>query len=403
MVFLLMLTVYGMGFQYNNIYRIGSIFPSDIVLLLISVYYLIKYRNVGTKKIYFYAFLVAMTEFIIGIICGNAFGNILRDVKIFLYFFAIYLILKGYCEVERKVDKLYKYYICVVFLSVVLNVINFFSNGLANIDQGEILRTFAIGLGWGAVVPISLIANTYKNEIFKKYGKIRYYIIEVIAVVCVALSCTRTAWISFIIAFLLKKIFVDKITITVSGLARTAATVLAVALVIGWLYQDKNPVFMALYNRFTGITEAISDDDSTFAYRLNDVSSSFYKFESPRIIWGYGFGDTRKPYGYRIAKTDAEVGCENSYFYYVWKYGILFSIVLVVVLVRKLKKLWHQSKASRVWAVYLIVYMVIGAMSGNLNNTYSIAIFALYFILATYAHDEIKLLGLCGGKTRRKM
>jgi hypothetical protein len=398
MIFLLMLTVYGMGFQYNNIYRMGSIFPSDLVLLLVSGYYVIKYRNVGIKKTYVYAFLVAMVEFCIGIMSGSAIGNILRDVKIFLYFFAIYLILKGFCDVEQKIEKLYKYYAVVVVLSVALNIINFFSNGLANIDQGEILRTFAIGLGWGAVVPISLIANTFKSEIGQKYGVVVYYTIEIVSIVCVALSCTRTAWISFIVAFSLKRVFVDKISINVSSLIKASAVVILVVLLIGKLYQDKNPVFMVLYNRFAGITEAISDDDSTFAYRLNDVSSSFYKFESPRIICGYGFGDTRKPYGYRISETDAEVGCENSYFYYVWKYGILFSVALAVALIKKINRLWNQSKVAKVWTVYLIVYMAIGAMSGNLSNTYSIAIYALYFILADYANDELELIGLCNSE-----
>ena len=398
MIFLLMLTVYGMGFQYNNIYRMGSIFPSDLVLLLVSGYYVIKYRNVGIKKTYVYAFLVAMVEFCIGIMSGSAIGNILRDVKIFLYFFAIYLILKGFCDVEQKIEKLYKYYAVVVVLSVALNIINFFSNGLANIDQGEILRTFAIGLGWGAVVPISLIANTFKSEIGQKYCVVVYYTIEIVSIVCVALSCTRTAWISFIVAFSLKRVFVDKISINVSSLIKASAVVILVGLLIGKLYQDKNPVFMVLYNRFAGITEAISDDDSTFAYRLNDVSSSFYKFESPRIICGYGFGDTRKPYGYRISETDAEVGCENSYFYYVWKYGILFSVALAVALIKKINRLWNQSKVAKVWTVYLIVYMAIGAMSGNLSNTYSIAIYALYFILADYANDELELIGLCNSE-----
>lgn len=169
-------------------------------------------------------------------------------------------------------------------------------------------------------------------------------------------------------------------------------------LIIGKFYQDKNPVFMVLYNRLTGITEEILDDESTFAYRLNDVSSSFYKFESPQIICGYGFGDTRKPYGYRADETNAEVGCENSYFYYAWKYGMLFSIALAIELIKKMRKLWNQSKATKVWTVYLVVYMTIGAMSGNLNNTYSIATYALYFILATYADDEIKKLGLYSNK-----
>lgn len=393
-----MLTVYGMGFHYNNVYRMGSIFPSDIILLLVSGYYAIKYRNIGIKKRYFYAFLVAMVEFCIGIIKGNIFGNILRDAKIFLYFFVIYLILKGYCEVERKIDRLYKYYIGTVVLSVVLNVINFFSNGLVNIDQGEILRTFAIGLGWGAVVPISLIVNTYKNEILQKYGNILYYSIEIVSVVCVALSATRTAWISFLVVFLIKRIFVDKISINRSNLIKASAIFFVMILIIGKFYQDKNPVFMVLYNRLTGITEEILDDESTFAYRLNDVSSSFYKFESPQIICGYGFGDTRKPYGYRADETNAEVGCENSYFYYAWKYGMLFSIALAIELIKKMRKLWNQSKATKVWTVYLVVYMTIGAMSGNLNNTYSIATYALYFILATYADDEIKKLGLYSNK-----
>ena len=42
--------------------------------------------------------------------------------------------------------------------------------------------------------------------------------------------------------------------------------------------------------------------------------------------------------------------------------------------------------------------MAIGAMSGYLSNTYSIAIYALYFILADYANDELELIGLCNSE-----
>ena len=403
MVFLLILGVYGMGFHYNDIYRFGSIFPSDILLAVTLIYYIFIYRNTKIKKKFIYAILIAIFEFFLGLLAGNSFGNILRDFKIFLYFFAIYWILEQYCKNTKRIHKLFKYYIIVVFISIVLNIVEFFNNGLTNIESGEILRTFAIGLGWGAIVPISMIINTYRKEFCNKYGVVLYYILEIASLLCVVLSCTRTTWISLIVAFILKKIIVDKINININAIIKTAFIVLAIILVINHLYREKNPVFMVLYNRFSGISEAMSDEDSTFAYRINDVSSSFYKFESPRIIWGYGYGDTRKPFGYRMSETEAEVGCENSYFYYIWKYGIFFSILLFFSLFKKMKKIWCKSKASKVWIIYFVVYMAIDAMSGNLSSTYSIAIYALYFILATYVDEGLEEFGINNDTKVRKI
>ena len=385
MIFILMIFVYGMGFYYNNVYRIGSIFPSDIILMLSILYTLFVAQKYTVKRKIVYALLIALFETVIGMVAGNELGNVLRDLKIFIYFFVIYWIFNVYCEKESNIKKLFRYYLVVVILSVVLNVVSFFSNGLANIDKGEILRTFAIGLGWGAVVPTFLIVNTYRAEFVKQYGLFVYNCIEIVSVICVAISCTRTAWISLMVTFVLKKLLVDKIRIDVNSLIRVVCLAVVVIMAFQYLYRSNNLVFNVLYDRFYGITDAIQDDNSTFAYRLDDVSSGFYKFESPRIIIGYGYGDARIPYSYRKLETDAEVGSENSYFYYVWKYGIVFALILFVLVLEELRKLWRGTRASKVWAIYLLVYMLIGSMSGNLSNTYSIAIYALYFILAQNA------------------
>lgn len=394
MIFILMIFVYGMGFFYNNVYRIGSIFPSDIILLLSILYTLFVTKKYTMKRKIAYALIIALFETVIGIVAGNELGNILRDLKVFIYFFVIYWILNVYCEKESNIKKLFRYYLVVVVISVVLNVVSFFENGLVNIDKGEILRTFAIGLGWGAVVPTFLIVNTYREEFVEQYGLFVYNFIEIVSIMCVAISCTRTAWISLIVVFALKKLLVDKIRIDVNSLIRATCLIVVVIAAFQYLYQSNNPIFNVLYERFSGITDAIQDDNSTFAYRIDDVSSSFYKFESPRIIVGYGYGDTRIPYSYRKFETDAEVGCENSYFYYVWKYGIVLTVILFVLVLEELRKLWRGTRASKVWAIYLFVYMLIGSMSGNLSNTYSIAIYALYFILAQNADIGLQTFGI---------
>ena len=394
MIFILMIFVYGMGFYYNNVYRIGSIFPSDIILVVSILYTLFMTKKYTVKRKIVYALIIALLETMIGILAGNELGNILRDLKVLIYFFVIYWILNVYCEKESNIKKLFRYYLVVVVISVILNVVSFFANGLANIDKGEILRTFAIGLGWGAVVPAFLIVNTYREEFVKQYGVFVYNIIQVVSIICVAISCTRTAWISLIVVFALKKLIVDKIRINVNSLIRATCLIVVVIVALQYLYRSNNPIFNVLYERFSGITDEIQDDNSTFAYRLYDVSSSFYKFESPRIIIGYGYGDTRIPYSYRIFETDAEVGCENSYFYYVWKYGIILTVILFVLVLKELIKFWRGTRASKVWAIYLFVYMLIGSMSGNLSNTYSIAIYALYFILAENADIGLQTFGI---------
>lgn len=387
-----MFFVFGMGFHYNDVFRMGAIFPSDIILALTILYMLFTSKNLTIKRKIVCAFVIALFEIGIGMVARNELGNILRDFKIFIYFFAIYWVLDIYCEKEKNVGKIFKYYLFVVSMSVVLNVMNFFENGLTNIDKGEILRTFAIGLGWGAVVPMLLIVNTYRDEFVKRYGAFAYYSIELASLMCVAISCTRTAWISLLIAFVLKKILVDRTKINANSLIRVLCVVTVAVVVVQCLYKSNNPVFNVLYSRFTGIIDAIQEDDSTWAYRIDDVSSSFYKFMSPRIIIGYGYGDTRIPYGYRKFEIDAEVGCENSFFYYVWKYGIIFTAILFALVLKKIGELWKRTRASKVWAVYLFVYMVIGSMSGNLSNTYSIAIYALYFILAENIDTGLRTL-----------
>lgn len=396
MIFIFMLSIYGMGFYYNEMYRIGSsIFPSDLALIGMIFYLWIRNQVLRIPKNMMYAFFIVLFELAVGLAAGNYIGNILRDVKIAIYFLGVYFILNTFCQNRDDVEKLFKSYFIIVGLSIVANFYDFITHGLTNIDQGEILRTFSIGMGWGCVIPIFLLVNTYSEMIKKQYGIIVYYGLNVLSLVCIALSSTRTLWISVAVAFFIKKVLIDHLRFTLNGMVSAFFSVGILVAVCMFLYKSNNLIFMSIYNKFTEISSAFADEDSTLLYRLQDITSAFYKFDSPRIVWGYGYGDTRLPYGYRIWETSEEVNCENSYFYYVWKYGIIIAIILFTTVINKLKRLWMSgSKGVRVWVVYMTVFMIVGSMSGNLNSNYSIALYALHFTIANHMDVGLKLFHL---------
>ena len=300
------------------------------------------------------------------------------------------------CKDKRGVETLFKTYLVVIVVSIGLNLYLFFTKGIQNIESGELLRTFAVGLGWGAVIPIFLVVGSYKTVFIKEYSSIRYWFLQMGALICIVLSNTRTLWITFIITYILKMIFVDNVIkkVSVKRLCSVVCSTLIITSLLITLNKLENPIYAIISERFLEIGVEIKDDDSTLAYRINDISSSFYKLQSPRIILGYGYGDTREPYGYRAFEASEENGCENSFFYYLWKYGIVITFILFSIVLKKLINLYSGNKGQKIFAIYLLVSMLIGSMSGHLNNSYSLCNYALYFCLANNISEGLKLFKL---------
>lgn len=384
-----MITTYLMGFYYNNLYRRGNLFASDIALVLIISWFFLVYKRFIASKVAIIGLGAAFIQLLIGTLFQNNFAFILRDLKVFLYFFVPYYFYKVICSSSENIKTFLNTYVVIVFVSIVLNMNMFLTSGLKNIDSGIIQRTFGIGLGWGGIIPILLIVHTYKKIFIKLYGRLIYWMIMVCSLLCVALSFTRTIWILFILTFIIKVILVD--SLNKKELPQKILTFILIIFIsfIGFnqLNQSKNPVFIAIADRFSGISDQIDDPKSTLSYRIEDVRSSLYKATSPRIIIGYGFGDTRLPFGHRVGETEEDNSCENSFFYYLWKYGLLLTILLFYHIGKKLYSLYKGNIGQKTLSIYLFLSMVVGSMSGNLNSTYSLSSYALLFAVATYINN----------------
>lgn len=384
-----MIFTYGMGYYYNEVYRIGNLFLSDIsmlLFLLISFLLMIYKKKINKKLIFFCLFPIVMI--LISMLIGNKITYILRDFKVYLYFFVPYFYIKTLRNNDKLQNKIIKVYLLLVVSTLILNWYDFFINGLENISDGTILRTFAIGMGFSCIFPISFLLSTYKKDFIRRYGVIIYYIIQFICFASVAVSYTRTVWISFIIIHSIRFILIgirSKKKFNINRLLRNSLYILLISSCLILVYQcidiKDNMIISTIVHKFNNIDNELKNDDSTLLYRIKDVSSAFYKFKSPKIIFGYGYGDTREPYGWRVGIVEEEISTENSFFYYTWKYGIVLSSILYAIILKKIYTLYKKGKGYRTLSIFFFVEMIIGAMSGNLNQYYSLSIFS--FLLAS--------------------
>ncbi|AJI21363.1 oligosaccharide repeat unit polymerase [Priestia megaterium] len=384
---LFMITTYGFGFYYNNLFRIGNLFPSDLILVMLLIALFAKKFAKGDdriKKKVVIIYFILISMLLMGLFSSASIGNIFRDFKIFIYFFVPYSYLK-YIKNNYSFQKSNLILFAVLIItSLFLNWVNFLKTGSVNLENyGIIQRTFGIGLTFSSAVVLSSFIAVYKDRFVKKAGTITYYILQVFFLFSIIVSFTRTLWITYLLVHSLRIIFISwrKIKLTLlKDLLIIFLLVLAFTCILNNLKQSENLYYKAITHRIDEIQIMTPDDNDTLSYRLNDVSSAFYKLYSPRIIFGYGFGDTRATYGYNAMELgNEEFNTESSFFYYIWKYGIIFAFYLFIKVIRKLYVLFNgTTKASKMMSIFLIVHMLIGSMSGNLNNVYSIAIFAFY-------------------------
>lgn len=377
-----MISVCGLGFYFNDMFRLGPIFPSDLYMLLfVAVCIFSEKGKIKVQKREFRLIvIVTFLEIALGLVGQYALEDILSDFKLILYFFIPYFygkIIKDKKE-ESKIC-LYTYCFCVG-ISLLLNWIHFFQYGLINIASGgdQIVRTFGIGLGFSCGSLITCMLMDFKIEFVKKYGYVLYYIIHILLILSALISFTRTSWIVYGITVLVNWILVcNKQFKTPDEILKRVFNVVIVGVITYWIIAFFSKTFPditdAIISRMMTIRETTTDQGNTFVARINDVLAGADVFASPRILWGYGLGAL-----YKNAKGYFYAQGENSFIYYLWKYGIILGGYLFYRVGLSIRKRWKSGvKVERTVAIYLVVSLIISSLSGNMNRPYSLGALAI--------------------------
>ena len=375
-------SVCGLGFYYNNLTRIGSIFHTDLYLVLFILALIVYNDSVIKVNRLDFAILCGFValQLFFGLICHYGVSDILGDFKLVLYFFVPYFYGKSIKHNKKENVTYFKTYCACIIITLVLNWIEFFNSGLEyiNTDSNQIIRTFGIGLGFSCGALITCLLMDYKNVFVRKYGYIPYYIIHILLIISSIVSFTRTSWISYILTVAINWFFVSRKSTNIrtkNDLIKNLLNIAVVMLIVVALLVCSARFFPATYNsivtRFNSIfaQDTTGNNVDTFSARIDDVSAGIDVFWSPRILCGYGYGALYKnSHGVYFAQS------ENSFVYYLWKYGIIAGVYLFARTFKYIKKKTDSfCMADNTYAVSCLMSLILGSMSGNLNRPYPLA------------------------------
>jgi hypothetical protein len=276
-----------------------------------------------------------------------------------------------------------------VFISIVLTLfqcwVDFFINGLSNIRRGSINRDFTIGLTFYCASFVILIVWANRDAIVKKIGIIPYVLIQIIGVASVIVSYTRTNWILCITSFITLVIVMNakKRNSKPSKKTFIAFSLFVGVVIIGFGYTVSfYPDFVnTILTRFLSIgNQQIGNNVNTFQHRVDYTMNTLVKFKSPKILIGWGLGDTQAGH-----VGDLVWNCENSILYYCWKYGVVAAAFLFVSVVNKTFKMIRSNNPTRIASgVFLIWFFIIGSWSGNMNYYYFLSFIAILLAFNRY-------------------
>lgn len=386
-LFCMFLCATGMGNYYNEVYQIGgTIVPADIYLAIFVFSYLLIYRVRCISKKTIYIFMLGIFMFLIGLLGGNQLGQILRDVKVFIYFFSAYLYIK-----KRKDDlNFLRVTICTLMIIVIFTAmfcaVDFITYGITGISDGLIRRTFGIGIAQYGLAATIVICIPFKEQIQKRIGNFGYYLIQFVLVFLCVVSYTRSVWVQLVASVMLYIaicVIASTKTIMKRKLAKSVLSLVFVAIMLIVVYNYFKSNYTALFNTIISRVESISamgtgevvgNNYDTLGYRLDDVKSYGYKYINIRILWGWGFGD--------VLESGYSAIVENSFLYYSWKYGVIGTIVLgYKVIANIISKIRTRSSVSIAVAVSLSMYYISGGMSGHLNKYYILPLIAYLIVV----------------------
>ena len=386
--FCVFLALSGLGNYYNELYQIANIIVlSDIGLALFLCSLLIT-SCINLQRKHGYLIICFISMLIIGLLGNHMIGDILRDIKVFLYFFAAYL----YCY-SRKDDYLYvsrlsKTMLTMVVFTIIVCTTDFLEHGLSGLSSKQILRTFGLGLSQYGLAVSFVILMSIGSRLREKIGKITYYALLVMCLTLSITSYTRSVWLLLILSIalyyllnIISGVYKDRFSANQIIRIIIYGTAICMAFLMIYRYLEQNyPDIVSLFiGRMQSISslgsgEIVNGNADTLTGRLDGLKDYIPKYTNPLIIVGWGFGDR--------GKNSVSTITENSFLYYSWKYGIIWSVVLLYRLYDKFKTIFRRkNKINNAVLSSLIAYIIMGGMSGHLNKYYMLPYIAIFLLI----------------------
>lgn len=383
--------VSGLGTNFNNAHRIGNLMPADVTtficIIILFLYGPLRKKVVERKVGLFYIF--GILGLIMGIFMGNSISDIFRDVKNYLY----YLVPICYLMEYRGIPEKMKNVLVSIGVAGVYTIYNmlytfFFVKGISTMaEDGVISKSFGIGIGADFVFLIAILLFFYPRIVSKYIGTIGWALIELLLVFTSFSSFVRSSWVVMVVTILgtiVLYILNGALTrgsaeINVHKLKSYVVLLAIVMCIVPIAQKNISPkVYQFIDEKVDSIRTITEDEGSTLTYRINDVKANSELINSPAILTGYGFGQIIVDQTGRWRSTSAE----NSFLYYIVKFGVIgFAYLCCVVASEIIKKLRYSFGLNNCIGVFLIVTLIIQAMSGNLNKYYISPFFVVLFMV----------------------
>ena len=371
------------GATFNLKYILGSIMLSDITLVILIISMLLtkfknklKFRALTHKEVIFTLFFLIF-EFMIGTVSGYKFHNVFQDFKLIIYLLIpyIYLINKPYKFNKKFYINLLKVLCICAMIVCFQEIVHFIKIGPLNMIHGGFgNRDVTIQVQIVTIMAVIMIFINKKVKIFSNVGLILF---EVICGIGCLLSFTRTIWITYIISMLICIVLNDKMGSFLKKLLIMSISIIIVVFIISSTDNNFiNETVNAFIKRFSTISLDITGNQDTLSSRFNDsyvlLKNKILTFS---FLWGKGLGDTFSNYAKNIYYTFNE----NSILYYTWKYGTIFTSVVIIYLIKVIiKTLSSKNIMVIASSLAICIYIIIGNFSGNLNGYYLAPVLSIY-------------------------
>lgn len=383
--FCIFLVSVGIGHYFNEMFQIkGTVVIADIALALFVGAWVLT-RGVKIERRHYYLLVCFVYMLAMALIERHGVGHILRDIKVFAYFFVPYFYVCRRKDDDEFIKRAVKVTAAMIFATSVAFIIYFFVKGMRTLNLGYVKRTNGLFLT-EYIFPLAfVIFLALKDELQAKMGKILYRFMMFMMLVLTIVGWTRSAWLMLPIAFVLYYVL-NYFTGIYSYLSkkeiakRVVIFVLAMILVAvagGIALKIAAPtMYDALIGRVFSFAQLGKEDAKldSMLIRLNDILKYKGKIINPRIILGWGFGD--------MLPGEPSTILENSFVYYIWKYGIVWGALLVYKVLDKFRTMYlRKSKINNAMIAIIIAFFLMGGISGHLNKYYMEPYLALYFLI----------------------
>lgn len=237
---------------------------------------------------------------------------------------------------------------------------------VSTFDNPNVLAEFLI-----VMIPISLVSFLISKSKIFKFGSLITFILNI---VCLVLTWSRGAWISFVICMLIMLVFINKkwICAYILGIVPCAS---ALSFASG-----------SIVNRFVSI---FTFNDSSSQFRLG-ILEGVKKMISDNFLFGIGLGDaafaTIYPQ-YAVQGTQAAIHSHNLYMQIFLEQGLLGIIIfalimLMFVLISMYYRTMNATKDDKLTSLSIFIAVLSLLIMGATDYIwYNNRIFLLFWLL----------------------